>query len=60
LVGFRFEEWVSRTEVKEAWERLQEKEGLRRELDSYRSKDMMINVFATLDAEMLGSWGTVS
>ena len=56
LIGFSFEEWASRSEVKEAWERLQEKEGLRRELDPWRSRDALVNVFATLDAEMLGAW----
>lgn len=56
LVNFSFEKWAQKLEVKEAWEKLQEKEGLRKDLDPWRSKDKLIEVFATLDAALLSGW----
>lgn len=45
--------------MNEAWERLQVKDGLMRELDPGASKAKVVKVFATLDAELLGGWGRV-
>jgi len=57
--SFTFEEWAKREEVREAWERIQEREGLRRELDPWGRRERLMEVFATLDAEILGGWGRV-
>jgi hypothetical protein len=59
FVSFSFEAWAQKPEVKGAWERIQEREGLRAELDPWRSKEKLMEVFATLDAELLGGWGRV-
>ncbi|KAH9219782.1 hypothetical protein DL95DRAFT_383979 [Leptodontidium sp. 2 PMI_412] len=55
-IRFSFEAWAKKEEVKVAWERIQEKEELRKELDPWRSGESLVNVFGTLDAEMLGGW----
>ncbi|PVH82412.1 hypothetical protein DL98DRAFT_619677 [Cadophora sp. DSE1049] len=55
-VTFTFEGWAKRDEVKAAWKNIQEREGLRGDLDPWRRKETLVNVFGTLDAEMLGSW----
>lgn len=57
-VKFSFEEWSTRKEVKEAWEKVREREGLTGAADPWGEGhgDTLKNVFATLDAEMLGSW----
>lgn len=55
-IKFSFEEWATRVEVRNAWEAVQEREGLDRAFDPWRSRENLVNVFATLDAEMLGSW----
>lgn len=55
-IRFSFEAWAKKEEVKVAWERIQEKEKLRKELDPWRSGESLVNVFGTLDAEMLGRW----
>jgi hypothetical protein len=52
-----FSEWATTSEVKEAWEKVQEREGLRVDLDPWRSREKMQEVWATLDAEILGRWG---
>ncbi len=36
---------------------MQEREGFRVDLDPWRSREKMQKVWATLDAEILGSWG---
>ena len=51
-----FGEWAKRREVKAAWQKLQEKEGLRKELDPWRSWDKLVEVFGTLDSEVPGGW----
>lgn len=53
---FSFEEWAKRDEVKKAWDRIQEREGLRKELDPWRERSELVNVFGTLDASLLGNW----
>lgn len=55
-VRFSFEAWAQKSEVKTAWEKIQEREGLKKELDPWREKESLVNVFGTLDAEILGSW----
>ncbi|KAF4632985.1 hypothetical protein G7Y89_g5131 [Cudoniella acicularis] len=37
-----FGEWATRQEVKAAWQKLQEEEGLRKELDPWRSWDKLV------------------
>ncbi|KAE8454187.1 hypothetical protein EG329_005112 [Mollisiaceae sp. DMI_Dod_QoI] len=55
-VKFSFGEWAGREEVKEAWERIQEREGLRKDLDPWKEKSSLVNVFGTVDADLLGGW----
>jgi len=57
-VKLSFEEWSQKPEVKEAWEKIQEREGLDKKLDPWGEGrgDVLKNVFSTLDAEMLGAW----
>jgi nucleoside-diphosphate-sugar epimerase len=52
-----FGEWAKREDVKEAWEKVQEREGLRKDLDPWRSWQKIQEVWDTLDAEILGGWG---
>ena len=58
-VKFTFEEWALREDVKEAWERIREREGLRKEANPWRSKEKLRELFQTLDAELLGGWARV-
>ena len=53
-----FEAWSTRPEVKEAWEKIQEREGLDKSVDPWGKgrEDTLKNIFSTLDAEMLGGW----
>lgn len=51
-----FGQWAKRPEVKKAWEEIQEKYGLRKELDPWRSWDKLAEVFGTLDSEVPGGW----
>jgi len=51
-----FEQWAQKEEVKSAWERIQEREGLNKEFDPFRTKDKIREVFGTLDADVLGPW----
>lgn len=55
-IAFSFEAWAQKPEVKTAWAKLQEKDGLKKEFDPWRDEGVLKNVFATLDAEMLGGW----
>ena len=57
-VKLSFEEWSQKPEVKAAWERIQEREGLDKKLNPWGEGrgDVLKNVFSTLDAEMLGGW----
>lgn len=56
-ITWSFMEWAKRPEVKEVWERIQEREGLRKDLDPWRSWEKVQEVWGTLDAEILGGWG---
>jgi hypothetical protein len=56
-ITWSFSEWAEREEVKAAWEKLQGREGLRKDLDPWRSWEKMQEVWGTLDAEILGGWG---
>ena len=42
--------------MKAVWEKIQEREGLDRAFDPWRSRDALQNNFATLDGEVLGNW----
>ena len=55
-IGFSFEEWAGREEVKAAWKKIQQREGLQREFDPWGARGAVKELFATLDAEMLGGW----
>jgi len=57
-VKFSFEEWSKRKGVKEAWEKIRERDGLVGAEDPWKegNESTLMNVFATLDAEMLGGW----
>jgi hypothetical protein len=54
-IAFSFEVWAQKPEVKDAWEKIKERSGLK-ELDPWRERSVLQNVFGTLDGEMLGSW----
>jgi len=58
-VARSFEEWASKPEVKEAWEKIQGEEGLRAELNPWKSTAKVTEIFATLDAAMLGGWSGI-
>ena len=51
-----FRDWAKRPQVKEAWEKIQDREGLRKDLDPWRNWQKMQEVWETLDAEILGGW----
>ncbi|KAN0095648.1 hypothetical protein V8E51_016359 [Hyaloscypha variabilis] len=57
-VTFSFEGWASRPEVKEAWEKLREKEGLTGGQDPWAGGKtwLLKDIFGSLDAEILGGW----
>lgn len=57
-VKFSFEKWSKRKEVKDAWEKIRERDGLVGAEDPWKegNESTLMNVFATLDAEMLGGW----
>ena len=54
-IAFSLEEWAIRPEVKATWEKIQEREGLNKAFDPWRSRDSLQNNFATLDGEILGN-----
>ncbi|KAL2064336.1 hypothetical protein VTL71DRAFT_4830 [Oculimacula yallundae] len=55
-ITFSFEAWAKGEEVKRAWEKIQERERLRGDLDPWRSKGGLTAVFGALDADLLGGW----
>jgi hypothetical protein len=55
-IKFSFEEWAKKDEVKKAWERIQEREGLNKALDPWRERSELVNIFGTVDADLLGNW----
>lgn len=57
-VKFSFQEWAARDDVKSAWVKIQDREGLGKNFDPWSDKDTLFNLFATLDAAMLGSWSS--
>jgi len=59
FISFTFEEWSQKTEVREAWARIQDRAGLRKELNPWRNEVTVKELFQTLDAELLGGWGRV-
>jgi hypothetical protein len=56
---WNFEGWAAKPEVREAWERIQEREGLDKSLSPWRNQKVMRDCFGTLDAEILGNWARV-
>lgn len=58
-VMWNFASWAEKPEVKAAWAKLQDSEGLRKDLDPWRSWEKIQEVWGTLDAEILGGWGRV-
>ncbi|KAG0647472.1 Short chain dehydrogenase gsfE [Hyphodiscus hymeniophilus] len=52
-----FSEWAKSPEVKKSWEILQEREGLRKDLNPWRRWEKIQEVWGALDAEILGGWG---
>jgi hypothetical protein len=58
-VTFNFSSWAQKPEVKAAWETIQEREGLDKSLNPWRSEKALLDLFGTLDAETLGSWSRV-
>lgn len=54
--AFSFGGWAQRAEVKDAWEKIQAEQGLRREVDPWGSPQKVAEVFGTLDSELLGGW----
>lgn len=57
-VAFSFEQWAKEPEVRAGWEKIQMREGLNKSFDPWGEgrEVVLFNVFATLDAEMLGGW----
>lgn len=55
-IKFSFEAWAQKPEVREAWERVQKREGLDGKFDPWRSRENLFAAFATLDADTLGGW----
>lgn len=55
-VTFTFTEWAERKEVKDAWEKIQERESLNKELSPWRNAKSLTECFGTFDAEVLGPW----
>ncbi|TVY45409.1 Short chain dehydrogenase [Lachnellula subtilissima] len=58
-VVWSFERWAGKKEVRDAWERVQEREGLDVGLNPWRNEKVLRECFATLDAEILGGWGRI-
>ncbi|KAK3110735.1 hypothetical protein LTR53_014688 [Teratosphaeriaceae sp. CCFEE 6253] len=58
---FSFEAWSGRAEVRAAWHRIREREGLDGGLDLFGvgREQVLRDTFRSLDAEVLGSWGRV-
>lgn len=56
-VTWTFEGWAEKGEVKEAWSKLRAEAGIK--LDPWQTREKLMEVFATLDAEVLGGWGRV-
>jgi hypothetical protein len=55
-VTWNFASWAEKAEVKAAWKKIQEREGLEKTLDPWRSEKALTETFGTLDAEVLGNW----
>lgn len=57
--SFTFEQWSKGSEVRAAWKRLHERCSLDSALDPFGTgkEQLLDDIFRTLDAEMLGSWG---
>jgi hypothetical protein len=56
-VTWSFEGWASKHEVQDAWDKIEEREGLDKGLNPWRNAKVARETFGTLDAEVLGGWG---
>ncbi|CZS93291.1 uncharacterized protein RAG0_03649 [Rhynchosporium agropyri] len=55
-IAFSFEAWAKGDAVREAWERIQEREALNRMLNPWASRERLVAIFGALDADLLGNW----
>jgi hypothetical protein len=55
-VTWNFASWAEKPEVKAAWQKIQEREGLDKSLDPWRSAKAILDLWGTLDSEILGPW----
>lgn len=55
-VLWTFSDWAEKAEVKEAWARIQEREGLDVRTSPWKDAKSLAECFGTFDAELLGPW----
>lgn len=55
-VMWNFASWAEKPEVKSAWTKIEEREGLDKSLSPWRDSKTMLDLWGTLDAELLGPW----
>ena len=55
-VAWNFVSWAKRPGVKAAWARIKEQESLDKSLNPWRDAKTLLDLWGTLDAELLGSW----
>jgi hypothetical protein len=55
-VTWSFSSWAEKEEVRAAWDKIQDREGLDKRLSPWRNKKALDECFGTLDAEILGGW----
>jgi hypothetical protein len=53
-VTWNFTSWAETSEVKAAWARIEEREGLDKSLNPWRDARALLDLWGTLDAELLG------
>ena len=55
-VAWKFMSWAQKPEVKMAWKKIQQRDGLDASLDPWRNTKAFQECFGTLDAQILGPW----
>lgn len=55
-VTWNFASWALKPEVKAAWEKIEVREGLDKSLNPWRDEKALLDLWGTLDAEILGPW----
>jgi hypothetical protein len=55
-VTWNFASWAQKPEVKAAWAAIEEREGLDKSLNPWRDERALLDLWGTLDAEILGPW----